>query len=108
VGTVVGITALVMAVMGGVGTIFTFSKTRQAEKTAKQEAADKATVGQMEQIRLANNDVIGGMLTELTRLRERAGAAETEAQRCEERCDKCVQDLAEATKRIAALEGTPA
>jgi hypothetical protein len=42
--------------------------------------------------------------SEFIRLRERAGEAEAEAKRCEERCNKCVRDLAEATKRIAVLE----
>lgn len=100
-----GVSALIVAVATGIGTLVALIKTSRTDKTAKEEIADKASIGMLAETRKTYGEMLAAHQSELVRLRERAGNAEQEALRCEERCDQCIADLAQATKRIAALEG---
>lgn len=106
-----GVSALIVAVATGIGTIVALIKTARTDKTAAEERAakaaelaDKASVGMLAETRNTYGEMITALQDEVKRLRERAGVAEAEAARCEERCDGLVADLAKATRRIAALE----
>lgn len=99
-----GASALIVAVATGIGTIVALIKTTRTDRTAKEEIADKASIGMLAETRQTYGEMLTALQGEVIRLRERAGSAEAEAIRCEERCDRCIADLAMATKRIAALE----
>lgn len=99
-----GVSALIVAIATGIGTIVALIKTSRTDKSATEELADKASIGMLAETRNTYGEMLAALQGEVVRLRERAGAAEAEAIRCEERCDKLVVDLVKATKRIAALE----